>query len=504
MKDRKFRRRVRDLEKLVQEQRHLIDHLDKVNHMHVQAEELSRQERLAADQMLDARQRLQELAEVERKEADRIIQAQQDLHALTEDERREAAELNNALIQVQALSDQERIESEKYLQAHKEVEELSTFEIRERDGILEEILNIGRQINKLIPEDELLLKILNSAMDHLDAENGAVVMYENGIPQLRTAMGFPEGTGEIRIYNCIEAAQVERQGGPGAAPKKNLTSIVSSLTKESRPVGALYLGKAAGGSCFRKMDLEFLDLFAAQASMALSNAHLFNSVRTRNKELRRALMLKNNFIEHLSDDLRKPLSRLNLMLQENDELDVDEAVKLSDWLMKALDKVLSIAALNQESEEMFSHKISIVEISNEIFHNLREEIKNLELKTEVTTEGVVPLFEGNRDVFYTILDEVICNAVVYNRVGGIVQIIVSVRNQRLFIVAKDTGIGISKKERNKVFNRFYRSEASYEHYSRGAGLGLYIVRSFVEDYGGSIALSSDKNKGTEVKIELPI
>ena len=504
MKDRKLRRRVSELEKLVGEQKQLIDHLDKVNQMHVEAEELSRQERLAADQMLSARQRLQELAEVERREADRIIVAQQELHKLTVQERQEAADINSALMEVQALSVQERQESEDQLRARTQLEDLSVEEIRQRDGILEEILNIGRQINRLLPEGELFRLILVSAMERLGADRGAVMIQNGSRQEIRFSRGFGKSPDESSILAAIRAAQIRRQGGPGAAPSGKLTAIVSTLTRESRPVGALFLELEKEDSCFRRMDLEFLDLFAAQASLALSNAQLYDSIRSRNRELRRALMLKNNFIEHLSDDLRKPLSKLHSLFEKEDALDRKEAEKITGWLMRVLDRVLSIAALNQENEEMFSHRISIVDIANVIFSNLEQEIKKLDLTTEVTTRGTIPAFEGNRDIFNTILDELICNAVVYNRPGGFVRVVVSSEGHRLKISISDNGIGIKRSDKSKVFNRFYRSEASYHHYSRGAGLGLYIVRSFVENYGGSIALTSEKDCGTEVVISLPV
>jgi len=504
VKDRTLRKHVGDLKRLVSEQRKLIDHLDKINQMHVEAEELSRQERIEADQMLCARRQLQELAEEERKEADRVIRAQQQLHTFTESERLAEAQLNTVLLNVQELADQERIESEDQLKVHWKLSELNSEEIKQRDGILEEILKIGRHINRLLPEEELLRLILVSSMEHLGADIGAVVMQDGGKPELRIALGFSEDFRITDILAKVESARIELQGGPDVHASKQMVSIVSTLTRESRPVGALFLGKKEGECCFRNRDLEFLDLFAIQVSLALNNAHLFDSVRVRNRELKRALMLKNNFIEHLSDDLRKPLTKLHNQLSGDEELDRKEAVRLSEWLMRALDKVLSVAALKQESEEMFSHDVSIVSLSNQIFQNMDDEIRRLGLTTEVTTRGVVPLFEGNRDVFNTILDEVICNAVVYNRPGGSVRVLVSLENHRLTIVVRDSGIGISRADQAKVFNRFFRSEASYEHYSRGAGLGLYIVRSFVENYGGIIRIESEKGVGSEVIIELPV
>ena len=113
-------------------------------------------------------------------------------------------------------------------------------------------------------------------------------------------------------------------------------------------------------------------------------------------------------------------------------------------------------------------------------------------------------FDGNQDIVATILDEVICNAIVYNREGGTLRIVVQQDLQHCRITVSDTGIGIKSEELDKVFERFYRAGTSYDLYSRGAGLGLYIVRSFIEAYGGRISLSSIYGSGTEVFLEFPM
>lgn len=504
MRNRELGKKIEALERMVLEQQQLIEHLDKVNQMHVQAEELSRQERLSADKVLHAQEQLQELAARERMEADRMILAQKELHALTERERREAADINRALLEVQELSTRERIESEGYLEAHQRVKEMTIEEIRQRDAVLEAILDISKQINKLLPEGELFSLILSSAMERLAADAGAVVVFGDEAPRIRLARGFPEDIVEAAIIARARVAQNERQGGPGAARGEMHMHLVSCLTRESRPTGLIYLEKRDPDNCFRNLDQEFLDLFASHASMACNNAALFNRVQDQNRELKRALMLKNNFIDHLADDIRKPLSKLAGMVEKLPEGKTrNQAVDLAGWLVRALDRVLSVAALNQESEEMFSHRISVVQLANEILANLAPEIKRLKLTTEVVADGAVPDLEGNRDIYNTILDEVLCNAVVYNRKGGHVSVRVSARDQRLFIQVKDSGVGIKKSEIKKVFDRFYRSEHSYDQYPRGAGLGLFIVRSFIENYGGTISLNSSEGVGTEILIEIP-
>lgn len=482
----RYERRIAELEKTVRQQRERIEQQERIIEMFSQAGELSRQERLSAEQMIQAQQSIGELAAKERQQADEIISAQERIHQLAEDERREAEGL---------------------LTAHDKVEKLSVDEIKQRDAILASILEVNEHINRLQPAHSLLERTLKEATELLQTRKGLIAIREYGNLTVKVRHGFEPDDDCSSILDVCRAVLEQKQTNGvtnGKKHKKNAGSeyLACPLSREDRPYGVIFLEEKENNLFFSSLDREFLEIFASQVSLALNNSLLYNRVRMQNRELKRMIMLKNNFIDHLSKDFKKPLMQISDVLEKNGQK--EEAREKIAILLRMIDKIISISALKKEAEEMFSHKIEVRALIEEILETLEQEIEKKQLTVRIDEPSQLVPFEGNREILTTILDEVICNAVVYNKEGGKVQIELEQEEQKLHIKISDTGIGIPDVEQAKVFERFFRSQGSYDTYKRGAGLGLYIVKSFVETYGGKISLTSASEQGTTVMISLPM
>ena len=87
---------------------------------------------------------------------------------------------------------------------------------------------------------------------------------------------------------------------------------------------------------------------------------------------------------------------------------------------------------------------------------------------------------------------------------GKIKIIIDKKSDMVAIAITDTGIGISSKDQQKLFTKFFRTEKAINTNTEGSGLGLYVVKSYVESWGGKITLKSTEGKGTTFFLELPI
>jgi len=96
------------------------------------------------------------------------------------------------------------------------------------------------------------------------------------------------------------------------------------------------------------------------------------------------------------------------------------------------------------------------------------------------------------------------NAVKYSKDKPTIELSISNTTSDFSLSVKDNGIGISKENQKKVFDRFYRVSTGNVHDIKGFGLGLSYVKLIVEQHGGSINLSSELNKGTIFSIILPL
>jgi signal transduction histidine kinase len=103
-----------------------------------------------------------------------------------------------------------------------------------------------------------------------------------------------------------------------------------------------------------------------------------------------------------------------------------------------------------------------------------------------------------------VVDNVLSNAIKYNRVGGEVTIGVTADERSAWIVVRDSGIGIPESELPRIFDRFFRSESVRKGSVHGSGLGLGIARDFVERHGGRLSIDSEEGRGTTVIIILPV
>jgi signal transduction histidine kinase len=94
------------------------------------------------------------------------------------------------------------------------------------------------------------------------------------------------------------------------------------------------------------------------------------------------------------------------------------------------------------------------------------------------------------------------NAVNYNKDNGAVEIATAIKNNKVNISIKDTGLGIKKEDLERIFERFYRTDASRS--MEGTGLGLSIAKAIIEAHGGMIKAESDFGRGSCFTIILPL
>jgi len=110
----------------------------------------------------------------------------------------------------------------------------------------------------------------------------------------------------------------------------------------------------------------------------------------------------------------------------------------------------------------------------------------------------------NLDQIKSLWNNLISNAIKYNRDGGRVDIVLKRQNDRLVASVSDTGIGVPPEAMSRLFSEFFRADNAKVHSRMGTGLGLSIVKEIVERSGGQITAESELDKGTTFRFWLPI
>lgn len=224
---------------------------------------------------------------------------------------------------------------------------------------------------------------------------------------------------------------------------------------------------------------------------------------------------KSELVAVASHQLRTPLTAM----RGNVEMLIDESYgKLSSDQHELLDDIeistirligmvndmLDITKLEAGNLEMTPEKLDIGKIIRSIVEDLKDYAhKHAFTITHDPVAESVPSVYGDRVRVRQIFQNLIDNAIKYSRHPGVLTISYHSRKGVVEIELKDNGIGIPKNEQSKLFGRFYRASNSAKSASSGSGLGLYIVKSIVEQLNGSIRFESVENVGTTFYITLP-
>ena len=228
--------------------------------------------------------------------------------------------------------------------------------------------------------------------------------------------------------------------------------------------------------------------------------------------LENAFDSQNRFIQDASHELRTPIA----IAQTNiDVLEMEKKPAIKDYKYLVEVLKLSIARMGRLSDNLLtlsrgtqeSSKFSIInivpllaEVVDEFSTNAKK--AGLSFRLESTSKEL-PV-RGDTFNLKQAISNVIDNAIRYNRPGGQIDISTQIENGHLIIQVKDSGIGISRVDRQHIFDRFYRVDKSRSRSQGGSGLGLAIVKKIIEDHMGTITVDSTSGIGSTFKIELPL
>lgn len=269
-------------------------------------------------------------------------------------------------------------------------------------------------------------------------------------------------------------------------PIRNLTHAVRSIIDTGKIEARVPIGKTED---------EFNEL-----------VKLFNRMLERIEKLIKGMK---ESLDNVAHELRTPMTRLRgiaenaLQLSQNLETcqeALSDCLEESERLVKMLDTLMDIAEAETGTLNLEIKRINIsalIEEVVELYRYIADE-KNVAIRTAFSGDLEVSADPYRiRQVVSNLLD----NAVKYTPAGGRVDVEALQRPKQVMITVKDTGIGISKENLPKIWDRLYRGDESRSQ--RGLGLGLSVVKSIVEVHGGHVEVFSEPGAGSIFSVYLP-
>ena len=233
------------------------------------------------------------------------------------------------------------------------------------------------------------------------------------------------------------------------------------------------------------------------------------------KSLRAKDSFRKEFIGNLAHELKTPLFNIQgfiLTLIESDLKDeelvrrflakADNNVRRMTELIEDLD---TITKLESESLALTLAPCNIIETCKEAMDGV--ESKALKMGIDVRLELPEPRMESLHVLcgpiqIRQVLTNLLVNSIHYGKEGGKSTLRLEAIGETVRITVEDNGIGISKEDLNRIYERFYRVDKSRSRHAGGSGLGLAIVKHIIEAHGQSIQVQSTLNKGTSFTFEL--
>ena len=228
-------------------------------------------------------------------------------------------------------------------------------------------------------------------------------------------------------------------------------------------------------------------------------------------ELRSEERRKSRFVSDVSHELRTPLTAIRgaaeTMLEDEDIPAEDRdrflatVVSESDRLGRLANDLLALERIEGATGELPVVRVDLYSVALHTTSTLEPLLEERGVAVEVTGEPAFVL--GDRDRLQQVLANLVDNASRMTPRGGTVRVSVTRTAHRVTVSVADEGPGIPAEDVDRVFDRFWRAQASRDRGSGGAGLGLSIVRAIVERHGGHISAANRPGTGAVFSFDLP-
>jgi signal transduction histidine kinase/HAMP domain-containing protein len=283
------------------------------------------------------------------------------------------------------------------------------------------------------------------------------------------------------------------------------------LFVEGKVLGALafYLRES---HAFPNEEIEFLSALASQVAIAIFNSQLYENSRQQAADLEKAIHAKDEFLSVMSHELRTPLSVIGGYAQalsigiagevNSDQRAIIEKVILqSNELLRMINEILQVGSLQAGSVKAYVENTNL----NDLFRNLQSTFDALPKKSIVLEWDLpanMPLVKTDGDKLKHILQNLIHNAMKFTEDGS-VAITARCWRDSLQVQVKDTGIGIEPEKVPVIFDMFRQVDSSHKRSHGGVGVGLFIVKKYVDLLNGKIDVESMPGRGTTFTVTIP-
>ncbi len=241
-------------------------------------------------------------------------------------------------------------------------------------------------------------------------------------------------------------------------------------------------------------------------------AHTFNEMAAALErdvgELRRQEALRRELVANVSHDLATPLTAIQGFSEAltdgviQDEQQREETLRVIAKevfrLRRLVDSLNHLTSIESPQRHLALTPLQLSALVDETLTVLQPEFEEKGIQAQNHLSEQAPLVLADSDKMAQVFLNLLDNALRYTPKGGSITISAAPEGERLRVTVRDTGAGIAAEDAQRIFDRFYRADASRNTATGNSGLGLSIVKAIVEAHGGSVGVESAPGQGTAI------
>jgi signal transduction histidine kinase len=224
--------------------------------------------------------------------------------------------------------------------------------------------------------------------------------------------------------------------------------------------------------------------------------------------------LKSDFVSNVSHELRTPLALIRLYAEtlelgrittrEKKEEYYRIIRKESERLTALINNILDFSRIEAGRKEYDFRETDIAELVRNTLDAYRFQIEQQGFAFEQSIDSTIPAVRVDREAIARALVNLVNNALKYSDDEKFLGVKLYRANDSLKLEVVDRGIGITRREQTKIFEKFYRTGDALVHNTKGSGLGLSLVRHITHAHGGVVEVESAPGKGSKFILSLPL
>ncbi|WP_437809511.1 ATP-binding protein [Sorangium sp. So ce1078] len=427
--------------------------------------------------------------------------------------------------------------------------------LRDETRILELLNRTGNVIASTLDVQTLLQSITDAATQLSGAEFGAFFYNMRDTTgdafQLYTLSGAPReaferfglpratplfgptfrGEGSIRSDDILLDARYGKMPPhhgmpPGHLPVRSYLAVPVT-SRAGEPIGGLFFGHSRAAVFTERTERLILGV-AAQASVAIDNARLYEHVkraaderarlleteRASRAELERVSVMKDEFLATLSHELRTPLNAILgwseiLLEQSSDDPQTRRGLETITRNARAqaqlIDDLLDMNRIISGKIRLDVQRTDLATVVDAAVDSVRPSAEAKGIRLRKIIDPLAGPVSGDPNRLQQVVWNLLSNAVKFTPKGGKIDVLLERVNSHVEITVHDSGIGISPEFLPQIFERFRQADASTTRRYGGLGLGLSIVKQLVELHGGTIHVESPgEGQGSTFVVSLPL